>query len=68
MDELRDRFIKAETHLEITKEKIDKLEKEELPKYTRLSRFSPVEKIVYGATSLILIGVMSALINLVLKK
>ena len=68
MQDLRDRFIKAETCLEFAKDRLKRIEKEELPKYTLLSRFKPVEKIVYGAVSIILVGVATAFINMVLKK
>ena len=68
MQDLRDRFIKAETCLEFAKDRLKRIEKEELPKYTLLSRFKPVEKIVYSACGIVLVGVVTALLNLVLKK
>ena len=68
MQDLRDRFIKAETCLEFAKDRLKRIEKEELPKYTLLSRFKPIEKIVYSACGIVLVGVVTALLNLVLKK
>ncbi len=68
MKDLRDRFIQAETCLTFVKEKIKRVESEELPKYTLLSRFKPIEKIVYSACGIVLVGVVTALLNLVLKK
>ena len=41
---------------------------EELNKYVTLDKFSPVEKLVYGFTAIILTGFIVALVALVLKK
>lgn len=68
MQDLHDRFIQAETQLKYIDEKIDNACDKELPKYTKLSRFMPVERIVYGAISIVLVGVVTALLSLVLKK
>ncbi len=41
---------------------------EELKNYVRIERFSPVEKIVYGAVGILLTGVVIALLSLIIKK
>lgn len=41
---------------------------EELKTYVTIDRFSPVEKIVYGFTGIILTGVVVALLALVIQK
>ena len=40
---------------------------EDLKNYVTLDRFNPVEKLVYGATGIILTGVVVALLAIVLK-
>ena len=41
---------------------------EQFQRYVTLDRFTPVERIVYGATGIILIGAMTAIVSLVIKK
>jgi hypothetical protein len=62
-----ERTIKNEACLEYVKEKVDRIEKTDLPNKVDLIRFTPIEKIVYSLVGLILVGVVTALINLVLK-
>ena len=68
MKNVSEKVIRNETCLEFVKEKISHIERDELPKKVSYSRFLPVEKIVYALVSLILIGVATAVLNLVLKK
>ncbi len=62
-----ERTIRNEACLEYVKEKVDRIEKTDLPNKVDLIRFTPIEKIVYSLVGLILVGVVTALINLVLK-
>ncbi len=48
--------------------KVQEWVEKELEKYVTLDRFSPVERIVYGAVGLILTAVLVAIVALVVRK
>ena len=53
--------------LEYIKLQVDQLREDIHSEYVRKSEFQPVQKIVYGLVSLILISVVGALLALIIK-
>lgn len=53
-------------HAEILK-KIEEIDEKLDHSFVPISRFTPIEKIVYGMTTLILVAVLGAIIKLVIK-